>query len=178
MRIEVHGITQTRIEFLPNEIQARILLPKGGAFIATFPSMHNFQSGGHFVKLLARMFDMYANSPERLNDKTIKKINAELYLSDYEMMVHIAPNLDKGEERVRIGNRIRQLRKENNIDAKTLAARVGMDPSNLSRIEQGHYSVGFDALNKIANALGAKVELVKHPGTPVPSQKKPDQTVD
>ncbi len=47
------------------------------------------------------------------------------------------------------------------MEAKALAMRVGIDASNLSRIEQGHYSVGFDTLNKIANALGAKVDLVK-----------------
>jgi len=32
--------------------------------------------------------------------------------------------------------------------------------ANLSRIEQGRYSVGLDILSKIAFALGAKIELV------------------
>lgn len=91
----------------------------------------------------------------------IRKINAELYSSDYEMIVHVAVDLDKGEERKRIGNRIKELRKKNNVDAKTLASRVGVDASNLSRIEQGHYSVGFDILSKIANFLGARIDLVE-----------------
>ena len=176
MKTEVHGITKTRIEFLSNEIQTRVLLPDGDAFIVSFPSANNFHSGGHFIKLLARLFDMYAGTAKRVTEQTVKKINAELYLSDYEMIVHIIPDLDKGEERIRIGQRIKQLRKENNIDAKTLAARVGIDPSNLSRIELGHYSVGFDALNKIANALGARVELVKYQSPTTPSQNtKPGQ---
>ena len=160
-KTEVHGIVQTHIEFLPNEIQARIVLINGDAYIATFPSSSNFHSGGHFVKLLARLFDMYTLGRHSLDAKSIKEINAQLYLSDYDMMGSFVPDLDKGEERKRIGKRIRELRIENKMDAKTLAMRVGIDASNLSRIELGHYSVGFDTLNRIANSLGARVDLVK-----------------
>jgi transcriptional regulator with XRE-family HTH domain len=53
------------------------------------------------------------------------------------------------------------LRQKQNIDAKTLARRAGIDASNLSRIEQGRYSVGFDVLSKIANALNAQVDIVE-----------------
>ena len=81
MRTEVHGITKTRIEFLSNEIQARIVLVNGDAYIATFPSTFNFHSGGHFIKLLERLFDMYAVG-QTLNLKSLKEINAQLYLSD------------------------------------------------------------------------------------------------
>ena len=64
------------------------------------------------------------------------------------------------QERVRIGARIRELRKEKNIEAKLLSQLANIDAANLSRIEQGRYSVGLDVLSKIAIALGAKVELV------------------
>ena len=64
------------------------------------------------------------------------------------------------QERVRIGLRIRELRKEKNIEAKVLAQIANIDAANLSRIEQGRYSVGLDVLSRIALALGAKVELV------------------
>jgi DNA-binding Xre family transcriptional regulator len=63
------------------------------------------------------------------------------------------------QERVRIGARIRELRKEKNIEAKILSQLANIDAANLSRIEQGRYSVGLDVLSKIALALGAKVEL-------------------
>ncbi len=63
------------------------------------------------------------------------------------------------QERVRIGVRIRELRKEKNIEAKMLAQIANIDAANLSRIEQGRYSVGLDVLARIALALGAKVEL-------------------
>ncbi len=64
------------------------------------------------------------------------------------------------QEREKIGAKIRELRKEKNIEAKTLAQIANIDAANLSRIEQGRYSVGLDILSKIALALGAKIELV------------------
>ena len=47
------------------------------------------------------------------------------------------------------------------MDAKKLATFVGIDPSNLSKIEQGKHSVGFDILSKIASALGYKIDFIK-----------------
>lgn len=175
MRYEVHGVTKTMVEFLPNEVQARVILLQGDAFIVSFPSSHNFHSGGHFVKLLSSMFDSYAPTADRMTIENIKRINAQLYLADYEMIGNICPDQDKHEERKRIGQQIVELRKIQKMDAKTLAARVGTSPSNLSRIEQGHFSVGFDMLNKIANALGARVELVKFQESPTPPQKQVDK---
>ena len=160
MRTEIHIETKTKIEFV-NELQARVLLPTNDAYIVTFPSTFNYSSGGHFIKVAEAAFDfqmVYTKVP--IGD-AIRNINADLYRSDYEMIVHVAVDLDKDEERKRIGARIKELRKKNNVDAKTLASRVGIDPSNLSRIEQGHYSVGFDILSKIANFLGARVDIIE-----------------
>jgi DNA-binding XRE family transcriptional regulator len=64
------------------------------------------------------------------------------------------------QERVRVGARIRELRKEKNIEAKMLSQLANIDAANLSRIEQGRYSVGLDVLSKIALAIGAKIELI------------------
>ena len=178
MRYEIHGITKTMVEFLPNEVQARIVLLQGEAFIVSFPSSHNFHSGGHFVKFLSAMVDRFAPTADRVTTDNIKRINAELYLADYEMIGNICPDQDKHEERKRIGQQIIKLRKMQKMDGKTLAARVGTSPSNLSRIEQGHFSVGFDMLNKIANALGARVELVKYQTTPTLPQKQADKSAD
>lgn len=67
---------------------------------------------------------------------------------------------DRREARERIGARIRQLREEKGIEAKQLATLANIDAANLSRIEQGRYSVGLDILTRIANALNVKVDLV------------------
>lgn len=63
-------------------------------------------------------------------------------------------------DRAKIGARIREIRDERGIEAKDLAKLAGIDASNLSRIENGKYSVGFDILAKIATALGKKVDFI------------------
>lgn len=66
----------------------------------------------------------------------------------------------KYNDRARIGARIKQIREERGIEARDLARLSGVDPGNLSRIENGKYSVGLDILSKIASTLGKKVDLV------------------
>lgn len=68
---------------------------------------------------------------------------------------------DRSEDRKYIGSRIRQLREKKGMEAKALAKLANIDAANLSRIERGRYSVGLDVLSRIANALGAKVDLIK-----------------
>ena len=67
---------------------------------------------------------------------------------------------DRHGERVRLGGRIRQIREERNIEARDLAKLAGIDAANLSRIENGKYSVGIDILSKIAASLGKKIDFV------------------
>lgn len=68
---------------------------------------------------------------------------------------------DRSEDRRYIGSRIRQLREKKGMEAKLLAKLAHIDAANLSRIESGQYSVGLDVLSRIANALGAKVDLIQ-----------------
>lgn len=63
------------------------------------------------------------------------------------------------EERERIGKRIAELRKAKGLTQMQLAEKTGFSQSNIGRIETGRYSVGLDVLAKIAEALGAKVEI-------------------
>lgn len=67
---------------------------------------------------------------------------------------------DRQGERIRIGARIREIREERKIEARDLAKLAGIDAANLSRIENGKYSVGIDILSKIAAVLGKKIDLV------------------
>lgn len=63
-------------------------------------------------------------------------------------------------DRSRIGGQIRQLRENKQMQARDLAQLAGIDAANLSRIEQGKYSVGLDILSRIAFVLGAHLDLV------------------
>ena len=67
---------------------------------------------------------------------------------------------DRQSERVRIGKRIREIREEKGIEAKDLAKLANIDAANLSRIEQGKYSVGLDILSKLAFVLGYHIDIM------------------
>lgn len=65
-----------------------------------------------------------------------------------------------GNPRVVIGRRIAQLRAEKNMTQSDLAKASGVTLANVSRMERGMYSPGLDVLSKIADALGAKLDIV------------------
>ena len=52
-------------------------------------------------------------------------------------------------EVVAVGSRLRQLRKERNLTQAELARQIGIQQSDLSRMEQGEYRVSLDNLFKI-----------------------------
>lgn len=67
---------------------------------------------------------------------------------------------NKQGKRTRIGKKIREIRLEKGIEAKDLARLTNINAANLSRIEQGKYSVGLDILSKLASALGHHIDIV------------------
>lgn len=164
MREEIHGSWPAKVSFI-NQFKVRIELPDN-VYVAGFPSNINYLStingDDHFFRLMAASFALNFYTANRPDFSTaVKNVNIELYRNEYEMASFITSEQDINGERVRIGARIKELRQKQKIDAKTLAVRAGIDASNLSRIEQGHYSVGFDILSKIAYALNASVEIVE-----------------
>ena len=72
-----------------------------------------------------------------------------------------AYDTDKTSERQRIGRRIAELRKEQNMTQAQLADRCGIAQAHIARIETGRYSVGLDTLTQIATSLGRSIDFVK-----------------
>ena len=78
--------------------------------------------------------------------------------------------MNRDDERKRIGQRVAAIRKrtewtDNGIKRTgmtqgELAERCGLAQSHIARIEGGRYSVGFDTLQQIAEALGCTVDFV------------------
>ena len=68
--------------------------------------------------------------------------------------------MNKEEERLRIGQRIVDLRKQKGMTQQDLADITGNQRNHISRIESGKYSVGFDTLQTIAEQFGMKVDIV------------------
>lgn len=54
-----------------------------------------------------------------------------------------------------LGRTLRRLRKERHLDLRDLAARVGLDPAELTRLERGTHRVGLDTLVRLLSALSA-----------------------
>jgi len=65
----------------------------------------------------------------------------------------------KKKARYAIGKRIAELRKERGVSQTQLADAIGMAQPNLANIEAGRYSTTIDVLERIADALGAKLDL-------------------
>lgn len=61
--------------------------------------------------------------------------------------------------RERMGQHIRSIRMQRGLTQRQLAAKAGMTPSSINRVEAGLHSVGLDVLNRIAGALGASVNI-------------------
>ena len=68
--------------------------------------------------------------------------------------------MNKEFERKRIGQRIASVRKEKGMSQTELAERCGLAQSHIARIEAGRYSVGFDTLQAIAEALGGTIDIL------------------
>ena len=63
-------------------------------------------------------------------------------------------------ERLRIGQRIAELRKGQGMTQTQLAERCGLQQAHIARIEAGRYSVGLDTLAQIADAMGMKIDFI------------------
>lgn len=56
-----------------------------------------------------------------------------------------------------IGPKIRQMRKEHSLTQSELARRIGVQQSDLCRMENGEYRVSLDALFKILGVFGMDI---------------------
>ena len=63
--------------------------------------------------------------------------------------------------RLRIGSRIRELRKEKGYSTRKLAELAEITSANVVNIENGKYSVGLDVLSRICKALEADIKIEK-----------------
>jgi DNA-binding XRE family transcriptional regulator len=57
----------------------------------------------------------------------------------------------------------KELRKKKQLTQDQLAAKLGMEKSQISRIENGKFNLTLSTINKIAAALGAKVTFDLQP---------------
>ena len=69
--------------------------------------------------------------------------------------------MNKEQQRQRIGTDLSELRKQRGMTQQQVADIAQMQRNHISRIEAGRYSVGFDTLQTIADALDADIRIVQ-----------------
>ncbi len=73
-----------------------------------------------------------------------------------ETSLEVSPDLSAGAE-MKVGERIREVRKSKRIRQKVLARMVGISPGALTNFEKGRRRISLDWLQKIAEALDTPV---------------------
>ena len=154
-------------EFLAHEFKSEariiddkmveVIAPDGEVFdvLASVGIYTNEETRHYQLHVIEYVFDLNFSDDKELMTNNIWK---DLFRNGVTFMGMSSGN--KQGERTRIGNKIRQIRKERGIEAKDLARLAKIDAANLSRIEKGKYSVGLDILSKLASALGHQIDIV------------------
>ena len=65
------------------------------------------------------------------------------------------------QERIRIGQRVAELRKAKKLTQEELSVKAGLQRTHVVRIEQGKYNVGIDTLAAVGEVLGYAVDFVR-----------------
>lgn len=66
---------------------------------------------------------------------------------------------DNNNNRLRIGQRIADLRNKAGLTLRQLAENAGVSYQNICKIENGKYNVSIDLLSKLCDALGAEIKI-------------------
>lgn len=148
--------TKSRAQIL-NEHEVEVQTPDGEIF-NLYSNISNYTSGeyrSYILHLIEFIFDRnFSDDKENM----VNRITIDFMRNAVPWM-----GIDQGnrqDERVRIGQRIRELREAKKMEARDLALLAGIDAANLSRIEQGKYSTGVDILSRICVILDAHLDLI------------------
>lgn len=139
--------------------QVRVEHPQGGVYIIGFCSIMPLLQPKEYSEAICTITDNFIKL-ER--DDYYNYLTQQLLIHGFKMPMYAGQ--DRNTDRERIGHRIKKIREEQGMDAKTVAQKAGITPANMSRIEQGKYSPGLDILCRIASALGMQLDFVKKGG--------------
>ena len=134
--------------------------PQGDKFILGFHSEMNYlweqQVDVPFTDFLASLFNKHYRGDETI---IMGEITRQLMSNNFEPVFSF--QRDPAQNRVLMGDRIRELREQKNIDIMTVAFKANIQPNTLKRIEAGKFSVDLDILAHIAQGMGMKIDFVE-----------------
>jgi transcriptional regulator with XRE-family HTH domain len=76
-----------------------------------------------------------------------------------------------------VGTKIRQLRKERDLTQAELASRIGVQQSDLCRMENGEYKVSLDTLFRILAVFGMEIGDFFREEAPAPGPSESEQEI-
>ena len=155
---------KTKVQWV-DEKRLYVETPQGDDFIVGFHDQQIYlcQKDAPWFqvdKFVATLFDKYYHGDANVIMGEINRQMLVNYLPPF-FSYYAFDKESVSKERIRIGQRIRELRESQQMDAKHLAFYADIDAANLCRIEAGKYSVGLDILSKIGYALGMEIDFVK-----------------
>ncbi|MCM1311978.1 MAG: helix-turn-helix domain-containing protein [Roseburia sp.] len=109
-----------------------------------------------FTDFLASLFDKFYKGEDGV---IMGEINRQLMINQFESV--FSYQRDHLQNRMFIGDRIRELREQKQMSVMTLALKSNIQPNTLKRIEAGKFSVDLDVLTQIAQGLGMKIDFVE-----------------
>ncbi len=144
-----------------NFCQVRFELSSGEGYVIGFEGQQPLENEDLYSKALERILNAFENGEE---PDLSSYLSYRLVCEKLQAPLYVSP--DRNGERERIGQRIREIRTARGMEAKSLARLSQIDAANVSRIEQGKYSVGLDILCRIALALDSRVDIVPNETNP------------
>jgi DNA-binding XRE family transcriptional regulator len=150
---------KTKVTYLdPKRVLVETL--QGDKFIIGFHSEMNYQweqqANIPFTDFLASLFDKYYKGDDMV---IMGEITRQLMLNCFESVFSF--QRDPIQNRVIMGNRIREIREKKGMDIMTLAFKSNIQPNTLKRIEAGKYSADLDILAQIAQSMEMKIDFVE-----------------
>ena len=134
--------------------------PQGDKIIIGFHSEMNYQWEQQvnvpFTDFLASLFDKFYKGDDRV---IMGEITRQLMRNNFESV--FSYQHDPIQNRIIMGDRIRELREQKGMDIFSLAFKSNLQPNTLKRIEAGKFSADLDVLTKIAQGLGMKIDFVE-----------------
>ena len=150
---------RTKLTFL-SEKKVLVETPLGDNFVVEFSSSMNYafveQANLPFLEFFGHLFDVHYKGDESV---IMGEINRQLMINRCASI--FSYSRDKIQIRLKFGERIKELREAKGFSQLDVALKAGIELKNLVRVEEGKYSPNFDLLNKIANAMGMKLDFVE-----------------
>ena len=66
----------------------------------------------------------------------------------------------KDQSRVKFGKHVARLRRQSMLTQEQLAVMAQLKPITVANIEDGHFNVSFDIINRIAVVLGGELQII------------------